>query len=127
MDKFIQQSIAVYLVLILLLRMMAMPLSLIDYSVNKGFISGNLCENKLKPEMHCAGKCFLSKQLTKTNDAPDSRDQKGGAKIGIIDFFEPTDYSSYGFLGFRSKQFIPFTARPIPSVFITSIFHPPLV
>lgn len=34
-----------------------------DYMVNYDYIVNTLCENKDKPEMHCNGKCHLSKEL----------------------------------------------------------------
>src|SRR5450755_2495870 len=91
MNKFIRQVSAVYLSIIVLLRILAMPISLIDYSVNKNFIASNFCENRLRDNVHCAGHCYLHKQLTKANDNPVSGDQKGTIKTGIVDFFEAFD------------------------------------
>ena len=85
----------VYLALIVLIRMMAMPISLLDYSLNKGFIATELCENRSKPEMHCAGTCFLNKQLTKANENSESKDQKSTGKTIVIDFFEPVNETSF--------------------------------
>lgn len=36
------------------------------YEYNKEYIAKNLCENRNKPEMKCCGKCYLKKQLKKT-------------------------------------------------------------
>lgn len=38
---------------------------IINYSINKVYISTNLCENKAKPALKCNGKCHLRKQLQK--------------------------------------------------------------
>lgn len=40
-------------------------LILANYSINRDYISKNLCENRAKPNMHCNGKCHLKKQLQK--------------------------------------------------------------
>ena len=48
---------------------------IVDYQVNKTYISANFCENKDKPSMHCEGKCHLIKQLKsleKTENTPQS-------------------------------------------------------
>jgi hypothetical protein len=123
----IHQSTVAYLALIMLVRMMAMPISLIDYSLNKRFISGNLCENRLRPQMHCSGKCYLNKQLTKANDNQESRDQKSSIKILIIDFYEPLNNPSFGYSVVPSAYSGQFHSQRPTGKFITSIFHPPLV
>ncbi|HTB27020.1 MAG TPA: hypothetical protein VK711_16720, partial [Puia sp.] len=87
MNKFIHQTSAIFLAFIMLARIMAIPISLLDYSVNKSFITNHLCENRLKPEIHCAGKCFLNKQLAKSNERQDTGHQKGSAKQLVIDFY----------------------------------------
>lgn len=38
------------------------------YQVNKEYVAKVLCENKNKPEKKCCGKCYLNKQLKKTED-----------------------------------------------------------
>jgi len=38
------------------------------YNINKQAITEQLCVNKDKPELHCDGKCYLSKQLKKTEE-----------------------------------------------------------
>jgi hypothetical protein len=39
------------------------------FHLNKQFIVQQLCENRDKPEMHCNGKCYLTKQLHKAEKA----------------------------------------------------------
>ena len=95
MKKFIHLAAVIYLALIILIRMMAMPISLMEYSLNRNFIAENLCENKAKSEMHCAGKCFLSKKLAKSADTQDTQNQKGGSKITVVDYCESFDDPSF--------------------------------
>ena len=73
-----------------------MPISLIDYSLNKKFIAENLCENRFKSEVHCAGTCYLNKQLAKGNDNENTENRQATVKILIIDFFEPIGLSQFG-------------------------------
>lgn len=57
---------------------------LVEYAVNYDYIAKVLCINKSRPEIHCNGKCYLSKELAKTNDSESSPLQKtknSGQKI----------------------------------------------
>jgi hypothetical protein len=38
------------------------------YEANKAFITEKLCENKADINKHCNGRCYLTKQLKKTED-----------------------------------------------------------
>lgn len=38
------------------------------YHFNKEYITAKLCENRSKPQMHCNGQCYLSKQLKKAEE-----------------------------------------------------------
>jgi hypothetical protein len=108
-------------------RMLAMPLSLIDYSFNKAFIANNLCENRSKPVMHCGGKCYLSKQLDKSNESQNAAGQKGILKAVTNDFCEEPDNLSIGIPAiiceYTMHYRLSFTGRP----FSGSVFHPPIV
>ena len=96
MNKVIHHCTVLYLALIILIRMMAMPISLIGYSLNKNFIAENLCENRFKSEVHCAGMCYLNKQLTRANDNQNTENRQGTVKILIIDFFESIAQPQFG-------------------------------
>jgi hypothetical protein len=41
---------------------------LIEYYSNKEYIASVLCENRGKPSLACNGKCYLEKQLNRTNN-----------------------------------------------------------
>jgi hypothetical protein len=96
MNKLIHHCTVIYLALIILIRMMAMPISLMGYSFNKNFIAKNLCENRFRSEAHCAGKCYLGKQLARANDNQNAQDRQGTIKILIIDFFESIEQPQFG-------------------------------
>lgn len=43
------------------------PLAICSYYyANKNYVASALCENKDKPQLQCQGKCFLKKQLDRT-------------------------------------------------------------
>ncbi len=126
MNKFIHQSSAFCLALIMLARIMAMPLSLLDYSVNKSFIINNFCENKLRSEIHCAGKCYLTRQLSKANENQDPKEQKGTVKNLVIDFYEPVNRPDLNsIIEPRVISFF-FKTPSISGKFPENIFHPPI-
>ena len=45
--------------------MLVVPFVYLDFELRKEYIIKNLCENRFKPQLHCDGKCYLSKQLHK--------------------------------------------------------------
>jgi len=96
MNKVIHHGTVIYFALIVLIRMMAMPISLIDYSLNKKFIAENLCENRFKKQVHCSGSCFLNKQLNKANDNQNTDGRQMSYKILVIDFFEQFGQPQFG-------------------------------
>ena len=56
-----------FLILLAYGSMLAQPfLPYLNYSLHKDYISENLCVNRMHPEMHCEGKCFLQKEIVKT-------------------------------------------------------------
>ena len=73
-----------------------MPISLMGYALNKNFIAENLCENRFRQETHCAGTCYLNKQLARANNSQDTQDRQGTVKILIIDFFESVSQPQFG-------------------------------
>jgi hypothetical protein len=126
MNKFIHQPTVIFLALIVLIRMMAMPLSLLDYSFNQRFIANNFCENRLNTAMQCGGKCYLNKQLAKSNESQESRDQKGNNKILLIDFFESIQEPLFGYANLHIVYPARINAKRITSPFTGNIFHPPI-
>lgn len=52
-----------FLTALLLLRTLLVPAVFIDFQLRKDFIAQHLCENRMRPELHCNGKCYLAKKL----------------------------------------------------------------
>jgi hypothetical protein len=126
MSRLIHHCTVVYFALIVLIRMMAMPISLIDYTLNKNFISANLCENRFKSEVHCAGTCYLGKQLARGNENQNTQDHKGGLKILIIDFFEPVMQPSFGCSHLSVVHHFALNTRQISDHYRDNLFRPPM-
>ncbi len=59
---------AIFLVLLYFTAMLKPVTPLIEYAVNKDYLTKVFCINKEKPEMHCEAKCYLKKQLIKASE-----------------------------------------------------------
>ena len=113
--------------LIILVFYLARPaLPYIDYAVNKDFIIKKICVKRGVPNNCCKGKCYLKKQISKSNEADDTK-EKGSNKKN--DNKEIKEYISSGSLlpirfettlcTQHSKE--TFSAQK----FVSSIFTPP--
>jgi hypothetical protein len=69
--------LALVLITGILLQVSGRSFVLLDYTLNKNFISTVLCENRDKPQMRCNGKCHLKKQLKE-------QDKKESAPVNSI-------------------------------------------
>lgn len=127
MSKLIQHFTVIYFALIILIRMMAMPISLINYSLNKNFIAENLCENRFHAEVHCAGKCYLNKQLARSNESQNTQDRQGAVKILIIDFFESINQPQFGCSQLTAAHPYAVNTQRIAENYRDHLFRPPIV
>lgn len=126
MNKVIHHCTVIYLALIVLIRMMAMPISLMSYSLNKNFIAENLCENKFNSEVHCAGRCYLSKQLARSNDSQNTQDRQGTVKILIIDFFESIAQPQFGCIPLHTAHPFALNSQEMSDHYYDHLLRPPI-
>jgi hypothetical protein len=111
--------------------MMAMRpiLPVVNYAVNYNYIVENLCENKEKSEMMCNGKCYLSKELAKTNSEP----QNNGLEFIMVscDSFVPSETfkieNKISSCTITSKKNFYFSHKIYNYLFSSNTFHPPIV
>ena len=78
------------LVILTLLMFLKPILPVLEYVVNYDYIVNELCENKLKPELKCNGKCHLTKELAKASEgnSDNSSDKKITFEQNEIVFFQ---------------------------------------
>lgn len=116
-----------YVLLLLTLKMMSLPVILLQYNLNKAYIAANLCENRNKPQLHCNGTCHLKKQLAKTVETPDSQDNsnKGTIKIVTVDFVETTSAPSFDMQLSLTSIFQPRSNYQYAAGYSPAVFHPP--
>lgn len=89
------QFLGIFFYLVYLLAMVRPVLPVIEYYANYDYIANVLCENRDKPYLECNGKCYLEKQLNKTNH--NKHEHK--STIPSIDFekypVSPLDFFAY--------------------------------
>lgn len=100
-------------------------LPLINYAVNYDYIVKNLCENRNVPQSTCKGKCYVGKELAKTEKQTNPQT----IKISVIDVFLPHEILS--FTNRYEGEPVIKTSGSVYLNFHTSeyfsrIFHPPL-
>ena len=92
------QFFGIFFYLLYLLAMVRPLVPIIEYYANYDYIATVLCENRDKPYLGCNGKCYLEKQLNKTNHT--NHDHK--STIPSINFDDypvsPLDQFSYQIL-----------------------------
>ncbi|WP_143083896.1 hypothetical protein [Flexibacter flexilis] len=64
-----KKVIIIFFAMLMLVQSLGKVWIMVAYQINKAYIEANLCENKDKPLMGCAGKCYLKKQLAKEQNA----------------------------------------------------------
>lgn len=102
-------------------------LPLVNYAVNYDYIVKNLCEKRDVPQSTCKGKCYVSKELAKTEKQSNNSQV---IKISVLDVFV-----SHETLAFSDQKEIDSTSETIYSAYTVNhnseyfsrIFHPPLV
>ncbi|MCX8532177.1 hypothetical protein [Chryseobacterium luquanense] len=58
-----------------------------EYAVDYQYISEELCVNRKNVDLHCNGKCYLARELAKTNDTDSSPLSKGKNSLQkVLDF-----------------------------------------
>ncbi len=65
------------------------------YQVNKKAITEKLCVNKNKPQMHCNGQCYLSKQLKKAEENEKRQNRSLRENDEVISLFDEHTQFSY--------------------------------
>jgi hypothetical protein len=118
-----KRAFAILVLFAILLQVFSSVTIMINYVVNKDYISKNLCENRDKPMMHCNGKCHLMKQLQKESKKENAPTNSAKVKTGIHFFKESI---SFCFLSpiVTIKSFPDFSiGKAITTSY--SVFHPP--
>jgi hypothetical protein len=115
------------LMMLVLAQTFSKCLVVLEYNLNKDFISQRLCINKVKPQMHCNGKCQMMKRLAQEENENASNTTKPASKIKVQELvLSDETYRPVLPLVISStlsyNEEAPFFIHQAPSL---SIFHPP--
>ena len=123
-------SVLKKLVVILLMASMVLQtfsrlLTMVDYQLNKDYISRYLCENRNRPMLHCNGQCVLMKKLKQQEkqDQRTNRSQAGKDEVISSKSHFPT-IAYHPAAGGRQYRYF---AEDVQSLYHSSPFHPPRV
>lgn len=99
------------------------------YQLNKTTIAKTRCENRNKPKMKCAGKCYLRKQLNKLDDTETSSGKtpvKTEKSEVLAVFLPPETIKLSQPPPVRvAAAHNPFVLQLQVTLFASAIFHPP--
>ncbi|HTE08809.1 MAG TPA: hypothetical protein VK628_08580 [Flavitalea sp.] len=125
MTRLVKNTAAICLAVLMLVKMMGMPLSWLNYTINKNYISAELCENKAKPLMHCNGQCVLMKKLAKANESNETGANKPEVKNAGLDYYEAISNYSFELPNILAAEFYMPQILTTITGFPGSIFRPP--
>jgi carbamoylphosphate synthase small subunit len=94
--------------------------------VNYDYIVKNLCENRNVPQSTCKGKCYVSKELAKTEKQSNNSQT---VKIAGLDVFLSHDILSFLDQKESEIELVPVNSDyniKHTSEYFSRIFHPPL-
>lgn len=128
MFKFSQQIICLTLVALLLMQVFSKTIILVQYTVNKEYITNVFCVNKNKPMMHCNGKCHLKKEFNKTDKKEQSPINPFNVKTKFKLFYENNmDLAFLNPVILKTNSLISDYSSNLSDQHSASIFHPPQV
>ncbi|MEJ8803302.1 hypothetical protein [Pontibacter sp. H249] len=122
-----RRIIAVILLLLITLQVSYKGIVFSSYFANKAYIAAVLCENKDKPQLNCEGKCYLKKQLNKT-EAPETDTSGLTLKLHISPFTAPAPASDNALAAITAvAAHAVFQESSYRYSFHPACFHPPQV
>ena len=75
----LKYPVTIVLILLIGIQTFSKWCLIVEYQVNKDFISKNLCINRAEPLSCCKGKCYLNKKLA-NDESQQQAPNKGGQK-----------------------------------------------
>jgi hypothetical protein len=115
-------------ILILLVSLMTETFNkgfiIVEFLANRKYISENLCVNKNKPQMHCCGKCQLSKRMSQENKKDSNLpERKRIDEVLFCNEINPFRFEAEAVNDIKLSRLDPISI----SYYYSDIFHPPQV
>ena len=113
----------IFILASLLVQSFSTLIILVNYQINKDYITQNFCENKSKPMMHCNGQCHLKKQLQK-QEKNESTPVNPVKEKNVIQLFSQSQIFNFSDIETGSTIYSSYLLKEIKSS-APSVFHPP--
>lgn len=105
---------------------MIVPALYIEYEITKDYIINNYCVNKNRPELHCDGKCYLSKKIKAFQESEELQARTEFLKHFLEVFpCDLEEYTTFRFISLRQKKQISIYNSSYSNHWFASIFKPP--
>lgn len=91
-----KRYIALFLLVLVSIKTLLVPFVYLDFELRKDEIVRQLCENRFKPQLHCDGKCYLTKrlhQLAEDNATKETQKHASLLKKIVEDTFEELTFT----------------------------------
>lgn len=96
------------------------------YQANKAYVAKELCENKARPQMKCNGKCYLRKQLNKTENNQQNQQSKQ-SQAEAIEFLPVNSFTFTPGIFEEAVTYTDIYKHQQGYQPLVNIFHPPQV
>jgi len=119
-----KRLISAILILLLTTQAFSKWMIVLEFEINKEYIAANLCQNRNKPVLKCAGKCQLAKQMAEEEENS-SAPSKTQLKFQEVTFSQQAAIVSVDVATSEVLDHCSFyTLHTIPEPYFP-IFHPP--
>ncbi|AYQ33175.1 hypothetical protein DTQ70_13855 [Runella sp. SP2] len=91
-----KRHIALFLLVLVSIKTLLVPFVYLDFELRKDEVVQQLCENRFKPQLHCDGKCYLTKrlqQLAEDNASKEAQKHASFLKKIVEDTFEELTFT----------------------------------
>ena len=116
-------TLTILLASLFLLQSFTRTFIVVNYQLNKDYISNVLCENKAKKELHCEGKCHLKKELAKEEKKETTPNGSSKEKFEVT-LFNNINTAILAFADLKLKTIFHYR-ETITDKIPVSVFHPP--
>lgn len=100
--------------------------ALLEYTINKQYISQTLCENRNTPQLHCEGKCYLAKRVVQAVEVQSEKSKPAHARHNLEETLYLCQLHAVKlYLQEAIKLTLEAKHTRLLSAFHTDIFHPP--
>ncbi len=117
---------SILLISTILFRPVMSAYMIIDYEINKDYISKYLCENKDRPELKCQGKCYLMQKLKKSAAEKEEQKTKHMSQISKIEVMALNQLVKFGFSNHVLFKILTPVIITLHNGYELGVFKPPI-